>query len=163
MEKFPTSSTHIRFQDCDPFGHLNNSQYIDYFFNAREDQLIKYYALNIFDFAKTYGKGWVVGKNEIIYIKPATLMEEVNIRTTLIGYTKNSLHMEGMMYNKENTHVKAVLRTRFVHINLKEGRSTDHDETLLNFFASVQIDPSIEQFSLDERVTQIMNELKVAV
>ena len=28
-----------RFSDCDPFGHLNNARYIDYFINAREDHL----------------------------------------------------------------------------------------------------------------------------
>ena len=25
----------IRFQDCDPLQHLNNSKYFDYYFNAR--------------------------------------------------------------------------------------------------------------------------------
>ena len=29
----------VRFQDCDPFGHLNNARYIDYFLNARQDQI----------------------------------------------------------------------------------------------------------------------------
>lgn len=32
-----------RFQDCDPFSHLNNARYIDYFLNAREDQLALFY------------------------------------------------------------------------------------------------------------------------
>jgi len=36
----------IRFQDCDPLGHLNNAKYFDYFFNAREDQVSKIYGYN---------------------------------------------------------------------------------------------------------------------
>ena len=37
------STTKIRFQDCDPFRHLNNARYTDYFMNAREDQLAQFY------------------------------------------------------------------------------------------------------------------------
>jgi acyl-CoA thioester hydrolase len=35
LEKVPESEALIRFPDCDPFNHLNNSRYIDYFINAR--------------------------------------------------------------------------------------------------------------------------------
>jgi len=47
MEKLLTKLVKIRFQDCDPFNHLNNSKYIDYFINTREDQLLEYYGLEI--------------------------------------------------------------------------------------------------------------------
>ncbi len=40
LKKIIESKVKIRFPDCDPFNHLNNSKYIDYFINAREDQLI---------------------------------------------------------------------------------------------------------------------------
>ncbi len=35
FNKEPETQIVIRFQDCDPFGHLNNARYIDYFVNAR--------------------------------------------------------------------------------------------------------------------------------
>ena len=41
-----------RFQDCDPFGHLNNARYMDYLINAREDQLIHFYQINIYQHAE---------------------------------------------------------------------------------------------------------------
>ena len=34
-----SSTAIIRFQDCDPYSHLNNGRYLDYFMNAREDQV----------------------------------------------------------------------------------------------------------------------------
>ncbi|MEO6346652.1 MAG: acyl-CoA thioesterase, partial [Aquaticitalea sp.] len=37
------SKMKIRFHDCDPFNHLNNSKYIDYILTARGDQLIENY------------------------------------------------------------------------------------------------------------------------
>ncbi len=36
-----TSQAIIRFQDCDPYAHLNNGRYLDYFMNAREDQCVE--------------------------------------------------------------------------------------------------------------------------
>ncbi len=47
--KEPVSNVVIRFQDCDPFGHLNNARYIDYFINAREGHLVEYYNLDIYE------------------------------------------------------------------------------------------------------------------
>ena len=52
------STTHIRFQDCDPFGHLNNAQYLDYFMNAREDHLLANYAFDIFAWTETEEKAF---------------------------------------------------------------------------------------------------------
>lgn len=43
INKEPIGDVVIRFQDCDPFGHLNNARYIDYFINERENHLLQYY------------------------------------------------------------------------------------------------------------------------
>jgi len=66
------SIAYVRFQDCDPFQHLNNARYIDYFLNAREDQLIKFYDFSIFQYTKEANAGWVVTKTQIAYLYPAT-------------------------------------------------------------------------------------------
>ena len=55
LERAPQSEVLVRFADCDPFNHLNNSKYIDYFINAREDHLIKYYYFDIYRMAKETG------------------------------------------------------------------------------------------------------------
>ena len=47
LQKTWESKHLIRFPDCDPFNHLNNSRYLDYFINAREDHLIKFHQFNI--------------------------------------------------------------------------------------------------------------------
>ncbi|MEM8567925.1 MAG: thioesterase family protein, partial [Bacteroidota bacterium] len=38
----------IRFPDCDPFNHLNNARYIDYFINAREDHELQHFNFNAY-------------------------------------------------------------------------------------------------------------------
>ena len=75
------SSHLIRFPDCDGFNHLNNARYLDYFINAREDQVWDAYDINIYHMAKAEGKSWVVGSNQIAYLKPAMLMETVVIQS----------------------------------------------------------------------------------
>ena len=53
------SSHLIRFPDCDPFNHLNNARYLDYFINAREDQVWDAYGINITTWQKPRVKaGW---------------------------------------------------------------------------------------------------------
>ena len=77
MKKLPyklESNVKIRFQDCDPFNHLNNAAYINYLINAREDQILEHYKIDIYKMARTTGKSWVVGSNQIAYINPAFLM-----------------------------------------------------------------------------------------
>ena len=56
----PESKTTIRFHDCDPFRHLNQARYLDYFVECREDQLREHYGLDMFRYAM--GKSaWVDG------------------------------------------------------------------------------------------------------
>jgi hypothetical protein len=53
------SQMKVRFPDCDPFNHLNNSKYIDYIINAREDQLLKYYNFDVYELAKKTCKDYL--------------------------------------------------------------------------------------------------------
>src|SRR5262245_4588822 len=94
------STTVIRFQDCDPFRHLNNAHYIDYFMNAREDHLIQFYDFHIFEFSQKTNDGWVVTKNQIAYLSPAMMQEQVVIRTQLIQMTASTLVVEGVMLDQ---------------------------------------------------------------
>jgi acyl-CoA thioester hydrolase len=66
----PITDVTIRFQDCDPFGHLNNARYIDYFINVREDHLLEHYNLDIFERQKQSNKNWVISKTKISYLFP---------------------------------------------------------------------------------------------
>ncbi len=99
--KTPTSTTRIRFQDCDPFNHLNNGRYTHYFMNAREDHLLEHYDLDIYAITRTTGRTWVVSKSQIAYLRPAMLMEEVTIESQLINYGPKYVEAEMRMWDKE--------------------------------------------------------------
>lgn len=69
MRKELKNTVKVRFQDCNPFKHLNNSKYLDYFLNMREDQLIEYYDIDIYKHLEDTGNGWLIASNQISYIK----------------------------------------------------------------------------------------------
>ena len=148
------SKTLIRFPDCDPFNHLNNARYIDYFINAREDHLMANMNFNIYHFAAQKGLSWVVSKNQIAYIKPAFLMEIVVIDSTLLNLSEREVFVEMKMWNEKKDQLKSVLWSHFVHINLKTQKPEKHSEELMELFSRFE-NPLPTLTGFDERVEQL--------
>ncbi len=149
MEKIVKSYRKIRFQDCDPFNHLNNSRYIDYFINAREDQLLENYNFNIFQLAEKQGLGWLIASNQIHYLKPALTMETVLIDSQLIQFTAKNLLVEMRMWDEGQTKLKAILWTNFIHLDLKSKRVINHADEFTKLFEQILL--PVEQMSIEER------------
>ena len=160
IKKVLESKTKIRFQDCDPFNHLNNAAYINYLINAREDQLISHYDLDIYEMGKTQGKSWVVGSNQIAYIRPAFLMEDVVIDSQLLRYSETNLLVEMRMWNNDKTELKAVMWSTFVHFNLLKLKTEIHSETLMLLFKNA-INP-VEATTFEARVSALKSKKEKA-
>ena len=162
MKQYPKlleSKVKIRFQDCDPFNHLNNAAYLNYLINAREDQVLEQYGLDIYNMAKTNGISWVTASNQISYIRPAFLMEEVVINSQLLLVKDSSLKVELKMWNKDKTEIKAVMWSTFVHFNLLKQKTEKHSEELMKLFKSV-VNP-IDTNVFEERILSIKKQTVV--
>jgi len=158
MKKILTSVRKVRFQDCDPFNHLNNAKYIDYFINAREDQLLENYGLDIFDIANKQGLSWVVASNQICYLKPAYTMESILIESQVITQNSKSLMVEMRMWDEAQTTLKAILWTNFIHVDLKTQRPVNHSAEFSQLFADIVL--PIEQTSFEERKMYLLRQKK---
>jgi len=158
MEKILKTKRKVRFQDCDPFNHLNNSKYLEYFINVREDQIAEYYDLDIFEYMKTTGLSWVVASNQISYLKPAFTMEMVLIESQLIQYTDNLLLVEMKMWNESETELKAILWIKFIQYNIQTKKAASHSEDLMKLFESVVL--PIDQSVFENRYLEIIKNLK---
>jgi thioesterase III len=154
MEKLLTSKSKIRFQDCDPFNHLNNARYIDYMINAREDQLITHYGLDVFETARTTGRSWVVASNQIAYISPAFTMETVSIESQLISFTGKSLLVEIKMWDEGYTRLKALLWVKFIHVDMAVQKAVEHAAHYIQLFNDVVL--PVEQTVFEERAAYLM-------
>ena len=151
----PHSFYPVRFNDCDPFGHLNNSRYIDYFINAREDHLLKHYQFFFPEWLEK-GYGWVVSGHEINYLKPANAYETVRIQTSLIEYGDSQLLVEGVMTDEKQQQVKAVQWTRFVFVNIKTGRKEKHPAELMEWVMGLKNEQVDAGAGMRTRIAQLL-------
>jgi len=139
MERTPSSLMTVRFQDCDPFNHLNNGRYVDYFLNAREDHLLEHYALDIYKLARETGLSWVVSTNQIAYLRPAFLMERALIESQLIAYGPRFVQVELRMWNEARTELKAFCWMAFVHYDLRTSKAAVHSEQYMELFRTLHL------------------------
>lgn len=158
MKSILESTAKVRFQDCDPFNHLNNSNYISYFINAREDQVLEHYELDIFEHIREFDKSWVVASNQIRYVKPAHLMEEVLIESQVIHFSKSTLSVEMKMWDKSKKNLKAIFWSTFVYFDIRTNKKTTHPEDFTKLFSQV-ITP-VEDRVFEQRCNTILEGLK---
>ncbi|MGC4034315.1 MAG: acyl-CoA thioesterase [Chitinophagaceae bacterium] len=157
MEKVLKSFYTIRFPDCDPFGHLNNSRYIDYMLNAREDHLKEFYGLKLASFYKK-GFGWMVSKHEIQYLKPALYNEKICIQSGLIDTGDSHVTVEITMWDEAVKKCKAVLWSSFISVNLKTGKRENHEEEFTQFLQTVHIHDVNIAAGQKERIAVLLSE-----
>lgn len=149
-----------RFQDCDPFGHLNNARYMDYFINAREDHLIQFYNLNIYEYADKTREAWVVSKAQIAYLRPVLVMEKVRIRTRVLFYSENNLVVEGLMLDSEGTRLKSMLWVEFAYVSLTSGRPMKHPPEMMDLLQKALYSDSCNPDGFNQRVEIVRAEVR---
>lgn len=156
--KILTSNTKIRFQDCDPFNHLNNGRYIDYFLNQREDQVLNVYGIDIFKMIREEKIGWVVSSTQIAYILPVFTMEEIAFESQTIEFSKKHMKVEMRMFNKQKNQLKALAWMTFVHVDIEKGTTTEHHSKLMQLFNEVVL--PLEEKSFDARERNVRMTMK---
>lgn len=155
-KKILESSMKVRFHDCDPFNHLNNSRYMDYIMAARTEQLQDNYGLDVHGLAIKKGIGWVSAQTQLSYLVPVSLMEAITIQTRLLAYSDKSLLFEGLIWNKDKTTVKAVMWTKLVHFHLAAQKSHPHEQELMVLFEQV-VNPLDTGMDFEARIKQLKN------
>lgn len=142
-----SSTAIIRFQDCDPYSHLNNGRYLDYFMNAREDQVWHNYDFNIYEYSRNTGLGWVVSQNQVAYVRPALLMEEVIMESQLIDVKPKYIQVEMRMLDAQQK-LKSLLWAQFIHVDIRQGKSVAHGEELQQLFEHLCVPVEEKDFNL---------------
>lgn len=159
MNKTPHSLYTIRFTDCDLFGHLNNGRYIDYLLNAREDHLKTEYGLDLTDFYKQ-DLSWLVAGHEISYIRPAAYNERVSIKSMLLKAEAGSLLVEMQMMDENETHLKSLMWTKFIHVNVKTGRRENHTDVFMDFARSIEVNEVDITKGYQQRLKDLIENMK---
>jgi acyl-CoA thioester hydrolase len=121
--------------------------------NAREDQVWAAYDFNIYEYSQRTGLGWVVTQNQIAYVRPALLMEEVIIESHLTESRPKFIRIEMRMFDKDRN-LKSLLWVHLVHVDIRKGKSIAHDEELQKLFDALHV--PLEEKTFDERL-QLLN------
>ncbi len=157
----PESSYVIKFQDCDPLGHLNNARYLDVFLNAREEHTLQHYALNLMDMLKQHRTAWVVTNHQIAYIRPADHGKTVRLQTRIIHFDNSTIVVESLMLNQDRTKLKSLLWTTYRYISLETGKPTDHSDDLMDLLEQLDDDhDSYDEDGFQDRIKKISRALK---
>lgn len=154
MTKTPESIHIIRFMHCDPFNHLGNTRYLDYFINAREDHVLQSYGFDIYEYAAQSGESWVVAQNQIAYLAPARPMEKVLIQSSILEWNTGDILVEMQMWNEVCSKMKALLWTRYVHVNLRTQKRAPHSEHVTALFKPWE-NPLPRKMTFEERAANL--------
>lgn len=137
-EKVLESVVTVRFQDCDPFGHLNNARYIDYFMDARQEQIARHYGILFID--RDRNESWVISLSQIAFLRPVEALETIRVRTQLINATDSTLTVEGAIFSSKSMRLKALAWVDFIYVGMESGRRAQHPRELMELFETVRVD-----------------------
>jgi acyl-CoA thioester hydrolase len=116
----------VRFADIDAMGHVNNAVYLNYFEQAR-----------MAFFNDSVGSDWdwrkdgiVLARNEVDYISPIFLQDNVSIETLVesIGRKSMTLSYEVFKAKGEKRHLFAKGKSVIVSFNYLLGKTTEIPE-----------------------------------
>ena len=157
MIKTMKSIKRVNFEDCDPFSHLNNAIYLNYFLTAREEQLRSNDVLNIFEHVKATGNSWVVTSHNIRYLKPSVLGEELEIWSRMLSFNRFMNLVEFAMICPKKKQLKAVMHSEFAYFSIKKAKPVALDEQILNLFKKISLFPgeNMSVFNINDRIKQI--------
>ena len=161
LVKNPESTYVIKFQDCDPLGHLNNVRFLDIFLNAREEHTMQYYALNLMELLKQHRTAWVVTNHQIAYLRPADHGKTVRIQTRIVHFDNSSIVVESAMLNETRSKLKSLLWTTYRYISTDTGRPTDHSDDLMDLLEKLDDDNiSYDEDGFQDRIKKVSRQLK---
>jgi YbgC/YbaW family acyl-CoA thioester hydrolase len=151
-QKVLASRHFIRFSDCDPMGHLFNVRYLDYFLNAREDQVRDSHKLNMSSLSREYNWALLVGKHQIAFLNSALINEEVVISSVIADHSPKWILVEYLMLD-QNKVIKSFMWTHFVSFSLEKKQADPIPDKLIKVIEENSIPKPAENF--DERFIQL--------
>jgi len=152
MNKRPSLVRRVLFSDCDPFGHLYNARYLDYFLDAREEHVALNYPL-LHAALQSRETNWVIVSNNVRYISGAKLGDTVTVESAIVRFTRNSVLLEVAMSN--DTGLKAIMWSWLRHVNLQRGIVINHTAEIQQFLQEVCI--PCECTTVDERLQKLLS------
>lgn len=157
MEREVSTTVKVRFNDCDPLGHLNNVKYLDYMFNAREDHVETFYGFTYEEYTKKTGCTWIAVQNEIAYLREVRYNTQVLISSKTIDVGERTTKVEILMKSVDEKTIHAVLWVTVIYFNVKTRRSETHPQDIIETFGKFYVDLDQKDFQSRVKFLRVQN------
>jgi acyl-CoA thioesterase FadM len=84
------------------------------------------------------------------------MKEKVEIRSKIIKFAPRAMSVEFEMLSAEDGELKAIMWSKFVHIDMRTGKSIPHNEYFMSMFSSLTV--PVEEDYFEDRVKMIRAE-----
>ena len=159
MEKEISTTTKVRFVDCDPLGHLNNVRYLDYMLNAREDHVEQFYGFTYEEYTKKTGCTWVTIQNEIAYLKEVRYNIHVKISSKTIEITDRTAKVELLMKSLDDKTIYAVFWLSVIYFDMKTRQAAIQPLEIREKFTDYLVE--LDQKDFQSRVSYLRKQNKI--
>ena len=80
--------------------------------------------------------------------------------SAIIKLEPGSLLVEMLMMNEDHTHLKSLMWTRFIHVNVKSGKREKHTDTFMDFARSIEVNEVDLEKGYQYRLKEIIENIK---
>ncbi len=147
MEKEISTKVKVRFNDCDPIGHLNSVKYLEYMLNAREDHVEQFFGFTYEEYTRRTGCIWIATQMEIAFLQEVRYNTVVQISSKTIEVSDRISKLEILMKSEDGETIHAVLWMTIIYFNMKTRRSEYQPEDTKELFKKHLVELDQHDFS----------------
>ena len=160
LERQPSSVVPVQFRDCDPYGHLHNSAYLDYAIEARTEQIASFYGIDYTRWNATTGLAMVVTANDARYLRPVRVGARLRIVTQVIRCDRKRVTIEARLSDASSDALAALVWTTLRFITIRDGAGAACDDALFAQFEEMFL--PLAEADIDARVGALRDEAALA-
>lgn len=139
----PTTKHRIAFKDCDLFGMLYNTRFLDYVLDARNEHLIDYHNVDFVKYHYEGGRTFVVAGHQVSYFEPGRAHEQVLVSTGIIFADNHQMVLEGAMTSLDGKRLKFHQWTRLKVLDPATGKAATITDAELDAIERTMTGPNI--------------------
>jgi len=129
---------HVRFADCDMFGHVNNAKFITYMEQARVEYFKAFPELNFLERTEDPELSIILAEATCTFKSPVRLDETLIVKIRTAELKRSSFVMEYEMTEEGSGRLAAVGKTVGVFYNYREGKSIPIPDGIRKKFEEVE-------------------------
>ncbi|MFO1519171.1 MAG: thioesterase family protein [bacterium] len=133
-----STKIHVRFADCDMFGHVNNAKFITYMEQSRVEYFKHFPEIDFIEKKQDPDLSIILAEVTCTFKSPAYLDETLLVKIRASELKRSSFVMEYEMVEEKTSRLVATGRTVAVMFNYREQKSIPIPENIRKRFEAIE-------------------------